>query len=414
MAPQMAQIRITGLQIAAPDERAVIVSGRPLRVQLELYRTVDGASGAHQQQGEADREAPLLCQVAMDFADIQGNSVLNRSAPVSLPAGSSWIEMRLPPDSLALGRYSLSVAVPGHDLHRSRRLVDVLEVPPPVPPEQQERYGQWSLMEGQLPRDPGVWRVEQLRIQTPAGEPAVIRPGEPMEVLMRLNTAGLPPDPLVRLQIFSQSGELVLGTNTVRWGLRLGQGPPRTLRASFAQLNLEPGHYHATVGLWQDEWSTEAYQARHGYYEFLVQPPATALLRGSFELESTEDHGAPANPELVGPATVQQGGELCVRLAPARPGAGRAWFEQQGRERAAAVTPQLVTGPGTTILWKLRALLPAGEYFLCYTQWNVREAIAEGEVFRFAVQILQSSSMATEPQRMTEVEANPAPGGYPH
>ena len=269
-------VEITGLQIASSDERSIIMQGRPLRIQLELHNSTT---------------EPVETEARVDFSDIWGVSRLVRVAPVTVPEGRCWIEMRLQPDSLHLGRYSLSVEVLGHDHHRSRRLVDVLQVPDGLPPHLCDEWGVWTVQEGALPRDIKVWRVSQVRMRCDGGEPALIPPGALVEVVMHLDLCDLPSDLLVRLQIFSQRGALMVGTNNVRWGIDM-EARKWVLRAQFDALNLAPGHYLATVGVWEDEWSDEAFQARHGYYEFDVGWPSAPAMESVLEVEdgSVHDH----------------------------------------------------------------------------------------------------------------------------
>lgn len=388
------RVEITGLQIASPDERSVIVHGRPLRVQLELVNHFPHV---------------LEVEAVVDFADIWGVSRLIRSAPLTVPLGRSWHELRLPPDSLPLGRYSLSVAVVGHDLYRSRRLVDVLQVPPGLPPHLAEPWGQWSQREGELPRDALVWRVEQVRIQVDGREPAVIPPGADVEVIMRVDLNGLPPDPMVRLQIFSLCGDMVLGTNTIRWGIAFEERGRSELRASFCPLNLAPGNYLITVGLWEDEWASSAHQARHGYFEIHMGDASRGRLANRLELleaesvglttETTEDKkqeptegieeeaGSDAeHVTLLGDGQVTRGQWLRLRLMEDGPAEGRAWVERREREVATASTGALVCEGGAVWMWKLRALLPPGEYTLCYARWRSGEAA--GEPIRFPLLVI--------------------------
>lgn len=370
------RVEISGLQIASPDERSIIVQGRPLWIQLELIN--------HHPQ-------PVEVVAVVDFADVRGVSRLNKSAPVTVPLGCSWVEMRLPPDSLPLGRYSLSVAIVGDDFHRSRRLVDVLQVPLGLPPHLCDPWGEWTLCQGKLPRDHKVWRVEQLRVQAGGGEPLAIPPGAPVELVMRVDTTELPPDLMVRLQVLSLGGELLVGTNTKRWGLHLDEAQRWVLRASFEALNLAQGHYLATVGLWEDEWASEAYQARHGYFElFLEQASGHERLTSRLELDRPgacgPDHDHDAVVQLLGEGKIGRGEWVCLRLVEHGPAQGRAWMEQHGREVAGARTPALVCDGRTVWNWKLRALVPPGEYTLCYTRWRSGEMVV-GQPARFPLRV---------------------------
>lgn len=359
--PPAPSVRITTLQLATPDARCLIIRGRPLRIQLELQ-------AAHEQELE----------VVASFSHLRGGEVLRREARLRAPQGSSWHELRLPPDSLPRGRYSLAVELVGHDLHRSRRPVDVLQVPEALPPSLQDEYGVWTRGQGELPRDVELWRVEQVRVQTASGaEPAVLPADQPIAVEMAFRLTGLPPDPMVRLQLFSAGGKLLLGNNTSRWGISLGQGDRRTLRARFERLNLESGHYLVTVGLWSDEWAAVPYQARHGYYELLVDqlPGGTARrLHGELSWLGAAQQGAPP-ALLVGSDQLARGEQLTLQLTVLPPGgAARAWVQDQhGAVLAEATTPALVSGQPASLQWNLRVHLADGEYTLCYSAWDPRQ-----------------------------------------
>ncbi len=353
------RVEITGLQIASPDERSVIIQGRPLRVQLELVSHFD---------------EPVEAQAKVEFCEAHGEPRLHCSAPLTVPVGRSWFEMRLPPDSLPLGRHSLSVNVQGHDYHRTRRLVDVLEVPLGLPPHEAEQWEVWQQQEGELPRDARIWRVEQVRVRSGGTEPVVFPSGAPVEIIARLDRDGLKPNILVRIQIFSLRGELVFGTNTKRWGLSLNAAGRWTLRADIDALNLAPGQYLITVGFWQDEGSFEPIQARHGYHEIFVGAPGRPWLAS--EVESAEDEGEgedegeePEWVELVGDGSVARGEWAELKLRGEGIFIARAWLERDGIHMGQARTPALVcTGPSRWS-WKLRALLPPGEYTLSCT-WS--------------------------------------------
>ena len=358
------RVEITGLQIASPDEQSLIVRGRPLWVQVELVNHLPH---------------PVEVEGVVDFADVRGLSRLTRSAPMVAPPGRCWAEMRLPPDSLPLGRYSLSVALVGHDLHRSRRLVDVLQVPPGLPPRLSEPWGRWSPRPGDLPRDALVWRVEQVRISVQDTEPAVIPPGAPVEMVMRFDLNGLPPGTLLRLQIFSNTGELVLGTNSRRWGICPHTEGRWVLRARFESLNLAPGNYLITVGLWEEEGALKPYQARHGYYELFVgTPTGVERLASTLELLEHDDQGEQEHEpvRLLGEDRVTRGQWVNLRLTADRPTCCRVWLEQDGQAVAEAMPRTLVCQDRTQWQLKLKARVPQGEYTLCHARWNTGEAAA--------------------------------------
>ena len=349
------QVEITGLQIASPDERSVIFQGRPLWVQLELVNHF---------------EEPVEVEAEVELSQALGQPRLHCSAPLTAPAGRSWFEMRLPPDSLPLGRHSLAAHLPGHDYHRSRRLVDVLQVPMGLPPHLADPWMVWQQQPGELPRDAKIWRVEQVRVRSGGTEPVVFPSGAPVEVIARLDRAGLEPGALVRVQVFSLRGELVFGTNTKRWELSLDARGRWTLWTNIDALNLTPGHYLITVGLWGDEGSIEPIQAQHGYHEIFVSAPGGPLLAS--EVEAAEHGDEPDGPwvDLVGDGgQIVRGEWVELRLQGEGVFLARAWLEREGLQVGQARTPALVcTGPSRWS-WKLRALVPPGEYILCCT-WS--------------------------------------------
>lgn len=197
-------------------------------------------------------------------------------------AATWWVELALPPQSLGPGWYSLAASLsgpPGTDFHRSRQLVELADPPACCAARQQTAASRTpkdvlSIRPGSMPRGRDRRRVEQLRIQLEdRGEPLWLPGDAPVRVVARLNLDGLPcADPLLRFQVFSQGGELALGTNTRRWDLSLEGDGQREICIEYARLNLTPGRFPVTVGLWPDELDGRALEARHGLFTLLVGP----------------------------------------------------------------------------------------------------------------------------------------------
>jgi len=244
-------VSVLGLLTGPPDDWTPKRADLPIRVQVEL-----ASPGAQ------------TVELGLSVADLTGQELLRRAAEVTVAAGRCWVEAWLPAGALAPGRYSLAAWVTGHDLFRSRHL---LEVWPGTGSASAPAPDAWRVHREAMPRPPSLRHVLQLRLRRPdGGEPLAFRGDEPVEVVARLELGELA-SPLLRFQIFSRAGELLLGTNTNRWGADLGRGGEVTVRVAYDRLNLVPGCYPATVGLWPDESAPVPVEARHGYHEVLVE-----------------------------------------------------------------------------------------------------------------------------------------------
>jgi hypothetical protein len=244
-------ISVLGLLTGPPDDWTPKRADLPIRVQVEL--------GCAQEQ---------TVELGLSVVDLTGQELVRQATDLSVPAGRCWIEAWLPAGALASGRYSLAAQVTGHDLFRSRHL---LEVWPGAGAGPGAAPAGWRVHCSAMARPPSLRHVLQLRLRRPdGGEPLAFRGDEPVEAVARLDLGDLE-RPLLRFQVFSRAGELLLGTNTNRWGADLGCGGEVTVRVAYDRLNLVPGCYLATVGLWPDEAAPVPVEARHGYHEILVE-----------------------------------------------------------------------------------------------------------------------------------------------
>jgi len=250
----MEVVCITGLLTAAPNDWSPKRCDHPLPVHAELEAT-----------GEA------RCELALSVQDTAGQTVLRHAGEVALTAGLNRARTVLPAHLLAPGRYSLLLEAASARF-RSRRLLDAW-LPPDAGRDGATGGAElWEVRPGPLERPAILHHVEQVRMRRPDGsEPLAFRGDEPVQVIARLNLEGLPPGPLARVQSFALDGTLALGTNTARFGLDLGRGGRRELVLSFERLNLTPGRYLTTVGLWRDEAAPEPIEALHGYHELWVE-----------------------------------------------------------------------------------------------------------------------------------------------
>lgn len=248
------EVCVTGLITAAPNDWSPKRCDRPVPVCAEIEATRAGR-----------------CELALTVEDTGGRAVLRHAAEVALATGLNRVEATLPAHALSPGRYSLLLEA-GGDRFRSRRLLDAWlpsdaergRAPGDAPP--------WEVRPGPLERPAILRHVEQVRMRRPDGsEPLAFRGDEPVQVIARLHLEGLPPNPLARVQSFALDGTLVLGTNTARFGLDLGHGRRRELVLSFERLNLTPGRYLTTVGLWRDEAVPEPIEALYGYHELWIE-----------------------------------------------------------------------------------------------------------------------------------------------
>jgi hypothetical protein len=83
--------------------------------------------------------------------------------------------------------------------------------------------------------------------------------------------------PVLRVQLFNRDNPagdnvFVFGTNTDRFHLDLGNlAPgPGEARLTFYRLNVLPGVYRLTIGIWPDEMAAAPYDVRHGEWAFTV------------------------------------------------------------------------------------------------------------------------------------------------
>jgi hypothetical protein len=256
-------ISITGLQVAVPEDDSVKRTSEQIIVQVELRSAEERST-----------------RLELEVCDLRGEVIFANCGPVDLPRGCSHASATIPPGTLGPGRYSLGARTAEAGLHRHRHMIEVLAGPGEATAAAAaaaagQGGGTWEVTEGTMPRAPHLRRVEQVRFALEDGsEPLHFPSDRPVRITTRLDLEGLAADPLLRVQIFSQSGQLMVGTNTTRWEVALGAGGNRTVRVDFERLNLAPGHYFTTVGLWTDEVSGDPIEARHGYYDLLVDGPS--------------------------------------------------------------------------------------------------------------------------------------------
>jgi anaerobic magnesium-protoporphyrin IX monomethyl ester cyclase len=97
------------------------------------------------------------------------------------------------------------------------------------------------------------------------------RPGGSFDVVLDYEASRAVEAPVVRVQLFnnenpSRRNVLVFGTNTARFDPPLGTLPAGrgAVRLHVARLNLGPGFYPLTTGIWPDEASEEPFDVQHG------------------------------------------------------------------------------------------------------------------------------------------------------
>jgi hypothetical protein len=262
---------ITGLQATSRDgQLPFFEAGQPLAIQLELLMPT----------GEQQLEI-CLTLTALHLGEARVCLAFERQSIVQAPGsdGRCWAELVIPPWTLGTGWYSLAAAVSGSsgsDFFRSRRLVEVVDHPAQRKEKKQTdeivtQTGEWTVRPGRMPRLPGQARVEQLRIQQGCEEPLVLAGELPVRIVTRLQMAGLPRHrPVLRLQIYSQARELLLETDTDRWGLDLGSRPTVAIEIDYEHLSLPPGRYTLALGVWPDARSTDPCEERDLSHTLLV------------------------------------------------------------------------------------------------------------------------------------------------
>lgn len=126
---------------------------------------------------------------------------------------------------------------------------------------------------------PAALRISEVSFLDAAGRAGhALETGDPLGVRIGYQATRPVESPLVRLQLFNNENpaarnQLVFGTNTDRFDLRLGTLAVGSgaVELQIGQLNLLPGTYRVTVGFWPDEQSADPLDAHHGAYRFTVR-----------------------------------------------------------------------------------------------------------------------------------------------
>ena len=156
------------------------------------------------------------------------------------------------------------------------------------------------------------------------------KPGVPVTLSLMFSVHQPVPDPAVRLQLFNKENpqrenKFIFGTNTARCGVKLGELQPGSsqVRLHLHQLNLQPGAYSVTVGLWPDAESEVALDAHHGLSWIVVtgkkDDGGVAWMPGSLEVSPLEQDPGPDGAVILdgqgAPATVFSPGAPLVARA---------------------------------------------------------------------------------------------------
>ena len=145
------------------------------------------------------------------------------------------------------------------------------------------------------------------------------------------------------------------------------------------------------MGLWGDESAPEPFEAQRARFELLVGERAGASDRLDQEL-TWEPAGAGGLPGgeavdvLEGPAPGQlpAGGLLSLRLVVADGAVARAWLEGTS---ASAEAPRVLSDGPLVLRWRLRAVVPPGDYRLCCAAWDPANERPVGPVRSFEVHV---------------------------
>lgn len=370
-------IKITGLQPGATSDLTIWPTSEPVPLRVELEST-----------------AELQAVLELELRDFGGAVVLRERSTVALPTGTCWGELWVPPGALPPGRFFIGLGVEGHDFHRSRHPLEIIAPDEASGASTHPPLKEWVVRPTHLPRPPLLRLVEQVRIQSAGGgEPLFLAGDEPVRFLIRANLEGLPPGPLLRLQLLAPDGGLLLGTNTDRWEIDLGEGGRRIIEVAYDRLSLRPGHYLVTVGLWPSEESAEPYEARHGYYELLVGeerrpswlPSELAARPAEAGADLGEAELTVTRPPAPGPGPA---GELELRLLLRSGVQPAAWVEAlKGEVVARGIAPRVVCQGTAAATWKLQVLLPPGDYAFCCAAWDERRREPRGTVHRFPLRV---------------------------
>lgn len=344
---------------------------------------------------EAEGEQELV----LELFDLDGHLAHWSKTQLCLPAGQCWIESLIPPDVVPTGRYQLRASIVGHDCHCCRRPLQVFAAPCPTPQQVGEKLAGCQALPGPMPRSKGWVMLEQVRLCLEGGdEPPVLPFQASVRFEIRLNLEGLSSPPCVRVQIFSAADEMLTGTNTTRWELDLPHQGRAEVTVEYERLNLTPGRYLFTVGLWPDEGPVAPIEARHAAHELVIgEPGAGDALLASLEpryswRRDVEPQGASAEAlEVVNdpqPGPLAQGAELELELRLGDGAQACAWVEtQQGGVVGLARALPYHGAAAALLSWRLKANLAEGDYTLCCANWPRAAQQPDGTIHRWPLQI---------------------------
>ena len=100
----------------------------------------------------------------------------------------------------------------------------------------------------------------------------VFETGESMKVKLKYDVKERIKNPLFRAQIYKIDGTFCHGTNTDRHDIKLGKLiGENSMGINYNELNLLPGTYLYTVGVWPNEQSKKPYDNHDKMYKFIIK-----------------------------------------------------------------------------------------------------------------------------------------------
>lgn len=147
-------------------------------------------------------------------------------------------------------------------------------VPPPGGKSEDERLRQDVNRYGS-----GEMRIDSVRLLNAGGEEAdMIGAGSPLRISFNYHGAAGIEDPIALIGIYAADDTCCFETNTRIAGVELAM-PSGEVSLSIERLDLSPGRYHVTVGLFSSDWHhVYDYHAEVYPLQMVGLPPAKGLL----------------------------------------------------------------------------------------------------------------------------------------
>jgi hypothetical protein len=231
-----------------------------------------------------------------------------------------------------------------------------------------------------------------------------LEPGSPLTVQVGYQVNRPVEAPVIRVQLFVEgvplwSRVVLFDADSGKFGVDLlgGQIGRRSVRLTIPQLNLAPGRYHLTIGVWPDSAAPRPLDIHHGAYHLHVLgagDPSDSVVRIPVELVEVEEEpaeGAQSPDQPIGALELlDQEGRAIDRVTTG--GTLRARVPLALEEPARAVlTAEIHLGIYPVLRWEHPGLLPEGERLveLCFAPLNL---ISHGHEYELVLSLKERES----------------------